>query len=131
MISRRTATVGGPVLAVVAAALVLVLATGHFPKSGPLTANQQQNMTVATAALGTYPDHEQRGVSQTVDRVVASGNTIVTMGSQTSDGVVRQQFFASTDAVWRSAKLVASFDDFMIARVIANASQSSQAQNAD
>src|SRR3984957_10713608 len=97
VISRRTATVGGPILAVVAAALVLALATGHFPKFGPFTANQQQNMAVATAAFGTYPDHEQSGVSQTVDRVVASGKTIVTMGSQTSDGVVRQQFFASTD----------------------------------
>ncbi|HJY66600.1 MAG TPA: serine/threonine-protein kinase, partial [Streptosporangiaceae bacterium] len=105
VVRRRTATVGGPVLAVVAAALVLALATGHFPRFGHLTANQQQNMAVAAVALGTYPDHEQRGVSQTVDRVVASGNTIVTMGSQTSDGVVRQQFFASTDggATWRLA----------------------------
>jgi protein kinase-like protein len=104
VVRRRTATVGGPVLAVVAAALVLALATGHFPRFGHLTANQQ-NMAVAAAALGTYPGHEQRGVSQTVDRVVASGNTIVTMGSQTSDGVVRQQFFASTDggATWRLA----------------------------
>ena len=85
--------------------MVLALATGHFPNFGHLTANQQQNMGVAAVALGTYPDHEQRGVSQTVDRVVASGNTIVTMGSQTSDGVVRQQFFASTDggATWRLA----------------------------
>ncbi len=105
VISRRTTTVGGPVLAVVAAALVLALATGHFPRFGHLTANQQQNMAVAAAALGTYPGHEQRGVSKTVDRVVASGNTIVTMGSQTSDGFVRQQFFASTDggASWRLA----------------------------
>jgi Protein kinase domain len=102
---RRTATVGGPVLAVVAAALVLALATGHFPTFGHLTANQQQNMAVAAASFGTYTDHEQRGVSQTVDRVVASGNTVVTIGSQTSDGVVRQQFFASTDggATWRLA----------------------------
>jgi hypothetical protein len=106
VVGRRAATVGGPVLAVVAAGLVLALATGHFPKFGHLAANQQQNMAVA-AALGTYPDHEQRGVSQTVDRVVASGNTIVTMGSQTSDGVVRQQFFASTDggATWRLASV--------------------------
>ena len=105
VVSRRTATVGGPVLAVVAVALVLALAIGHFPRFGPLTANQQQNMAVAAVAFGTYPDHEQRDVSQTVDRVVASGNTIVTMGSQTSDGVVRQQFFASTDggATWRRA----------------------------
>ncbi|MGH3204419.1 MAG: hypothetical protein ACRDOA_05910 [Streptosporangiaceae bacterium] len=106
VVGRRTATVGGPVLAVVAAGLVLALATGNFPKFGHLTANQQQNMAVA-AAFGTYPDHEQRGVSQTMDRVVASGNTIVTMGSQTSDGVVRQQFFASTDggATWRLASV--------------------------
>ena len=103
-LGRRSAAVGGPVIAVLAAVVVLALLTGHFPKFGHLAANQQ-NMTVAAAALGTYPGQEQRGVSQTVDRVVASGNTIVTMGSQTSDGVVRQQFFVSTDggANWRLA----------------------------
>jgi Protein kinase domain len=107
ILSRRTATVGGPVLAVLAALVVVALATGHFPGVSHLTANQQQNMTVAAAALGTYPGQEQRGVSQTVDRVVASGNTVVTMGSQTSDGVVRQQFFASTDggATWQLASV--------------------------
>jgi len=109
VLGRQAATVGGPVLAVVAAAVVLALATGHFPKFGHLAANQQQNTAVATA-FGTYPDHEQRGVSQTVDRVVASGNTVVTMGSQTSDGLVRQQFFASTDggATWRRASVHAA-----------------------
>ena len=107
ILSRRTATVGGPVLAVLAALVVVALATGHFPGLSHLAANQQQDMTVAAAALGTYPGQEQRGVSQTVDRVVASGNTVVTTGSQTSDGVVRQQFFASTDggASWRLASL--------------------------
>jgi hypothetical protein len=107
VVSRRMATIGGPVVAVLAAVLVLALTTGHLPGFGHLAANQQQNMTVAAAALGTYPGQEQRGVSQTVDRVVASGNTIVTMGSQTSDGVVRQQFFVSTDggASWRLASL--------------------------
>ena len=80
--------------------------TGHSPGSGQLAANQQQNTAVAPA-LGTYPGQQQRGVSQTVDRVVASGKTIVTMGSQSSDGVVRQQFFASTDggATWRLASV--------------------------
>jgi len=40
-----------------------------------------------------------------VNRIVASGNTIVTMGSQTSDGMVRQQFFVSANggASWRLA----------------------------
>ena len=106
-VSRRAAAVGGPVLAVLAAALILALATGHFPGLGRLVGNQQQNVTVAAAALGTYPGQAQRGVSQTVDRVVASGNTIVTMGSQTSDGVHRQQFFVSTNggATWRLASL--------------------------
>jgi hypothetical protein len=105
VVSRRTATVGGPVLAVVAAAVVLALTTGHFPGLSHLAASQQQSMAVAPAALGTYPGQQHRGVSQTVDRVVASGNTIVTMGSQTSDGVVRQQFFVSTDGgtTWRLA----------------------------
>jgi Protein kinase domain len=107
VVSRRAATVGGPVLAVVAAAVILALTTGHFPGLSHLTANQQQSMAVAPAALGTYPGQQHRGVSQTVDRVVASGNTIVTMGSQTSDGAVRQQFFVSTDGgvTWRLAPL--------------------------
>ena len=80
-------------------------ATGHFPGLGRLIGNQQQNVTVTPTALGIYPGQEQRGVFQTVDRVVASGNTIVTMGSQTSDGAHRQQFFVSTDggATWRLA----------------------------
>ena len=64
-------------------------------------------MAITPAALVTYPGQQQRGVSQTVDRVVASGNTIVAMGSQTSDGIVRQQFFVSTDggATWRLASV--------------------------
>ena len=107
VVSRRTATVGGPVLAVIAAAVVLALTTGHFPGLSHLAANQQQNMAITPAALGTYPGQQQRGVSQTVDRVVASGKTIVAMGSQISDGVVRQQFFVSTDggATWRLASV--------------------------
>ena len=109
-VSRRTAAIGAPVLAVLAAVLVLALATGHFPGLGRLVGNQQQNVTVTPAALGIYPGQEQRGVFQTVDRVVASGNTIVAMGSQTSDGVHRQQFFVSTNggATWRLAAVHAS-----------------------
>ncbi len=104
VLKGRAAIVGAPVLAVVAVALGLALLTGHFPAFGHLAANQQ-NMAVATAAFGTYPEQEQRDVAQSVDRVVGSGNTIVAMGSQTSDGVARQQFFVSTDggATWRLA----------------------------
>ncbi len=56
-----------------------------------------------------YPGQQQRGVFQTVNRVVASGATIVAMGSQTSDGVVRQQFFVSANggASWRLAPVQA------------------------
>src|SRR6202042_1745492 len=52
----------------------------------------------------------QRGVFQTINRIVASGNTIVTMGSQTSDGVVRQQFFVSANggASWHLAPVYAA-----------------------
>ena len=108
IVSRRSAAIGGPALAIIAAAVIFAL-TGHAQNSGQLTANQQQDTAVA-AGLGTYPGQQHRGVSQTVDRVVASGNTIVTMGSQSSDGVTRQQFFASTDggASWRLASVHAS-----------------------
>ena len=112
-VSRRTATIAVPVIVLVAVAvLALALLTGHGPKFGPLASSQQPNPatnqgTTAQSALtiGMYPGQQQRGVFQTVNRVVASGNTIVTMGSQTSDGVVRQQFFVSVNggASWRLA----------------------------
>ena len=47
--------------------------------------------------LPTYPGQRQRGVFQTINRIVGAGDTMVTTGSQTSDGTVRQQFFASSD----------------------------------
>jgi hypothetical protein len=113
-VTRRTATIAVPVIVLVAvAALALALLTGHGPKFGQLAANQPANRSqalpqaLAAAAFGTYPGQQQRGVFQTINRVVASGNTIVTMGSQESDGVVRQQFFVSTNAgtTWRLAPL--------------------------
>ncbi len=117
-VSRRTATIVVPVIVLVAVAvLALALLTGHGPKFGPLAASQQPDQapnqgTAAKSALtiGMYPGQQQRGVFQTVNRIVASGNTIVTMGSQTSDGVVRQQFFVSTNggASWRLAPLYAA-----------------------
>jgi hypothetical protein len=100
------------VVLVAVAVLALALLTGHSPKFGPLTANQNasQNpgaprLPLAAVALATYPGQQQRGVFQTINRVVASGNTVVTMGSQTSGGAVRQQFFVSVNggATWRLA----------------------------
>jgi hypothetical protein len=112
-IGRRTATIAVPVIVLVAVAVLAVaLLTGHSPKFGPLASSQQPNPATNQGAqaqsaltIGMYPGQQQRGVFQTVNRVVASGNTIVTMGSQTSDGVVRQQFFVSVNggASWRLA----------------------------
>ncbi len=91
---------------VAVAALALALLTGHGAKVGPLTVNQKQNdarstatpgLPLAAVTLPTYPEQQQRGVFQTIDRVVASGNTIVTIGAQTSGGVTRQQFFVSVN----------------------------------
>ena len=105
-LSRRTATIAVPAIVLVAVAvLALALLTGHEPKSGPLTANQHRTpntvapqLPLAAVTFDTYPGQQQRGVFQTINRVVAAGNTIVTMGSQTSDGVVRQQFLVSANA---------------------------------
>ena len=109
LLSRRTATIAVPAIVLVAVAvLALALLTGHGPKFGPLTANQHRTanapnaiapqLPLAAVTFDTYPGQQQRGVFQTINRVVAAGNTIVTMGSQTSDGVVRQQFLVSTNA---------------------------------
>ena len=102
-----------PVLVLVAVAvLALALLTGHGPEFGQLTANQPVGQrgaqgTTAQSALtiGMYPGQQQRGVFQSIGRIVASGATVVAMGSQFSDGVVRQQFFVSADggASWRLA----------------------------
>ena len=95
------------VVLVAVAVLALALLTGRGPKFGPLTANQHRTpapnavapqLPLAAVTFDTYPGQQQRGVFQTINRVVAAGNTIVTMGSQTSDGVVRQQFMVSTNA---------------------------------
>ena len=104
-VSRRTATIGVSALALAAVAvLVVTLVTGSSPKVGPLTANQG-GQNGSAASLSTYPGQQQRGVFQTIGRIVASGQTMVTTGSQASDGVVRQQFFVSSDggATWRLA----------------------------
>ena len=95
-----------PVIVVVAVAvLALALLTGHGPRFGPLTSDQHKTpktaaprLPLGTAAFDTYPGQQQRGVFQVINRIVAAGSTIVTTGSQSSDGVVRQQFLVSANA---------------------------------
>ena len=110
------------IVLVTVAVLALALLTGHGPKFGPLTANQHRTanapnaiapqLPLAAVTFDTYPGQQQRGVFQTINRVVAAGNTIVTMGSQTSDDVVRQQFLVSTNAgaSWQPAPVRAPGD---------------------
>jgi hypothetical protein len=117
---RRVATIVVPALVLVAVAVLAVaLLTGHVLKFGPLTGDKHKSaqgigsvapqLPLAAVTLDTYPGQDQRGVFQSINRVVASGNTIVTMGSQTSDGVIRQQFLVSTNAGanWRLAPVSA------------------------
>ena len=107
--SRRTAAIGTAALAAaaVAAAVVFAILPGHTPKVGP-AANEGGPGTatpVAPNTLPTYPGQLARGVFQRIDRIVASGSTMVTTGSQKTGNAVRQQFFVSTDAgrTWRLA----------------------------
>ncbi len=92
------------------AALVSGLLMGHVITFGQLAANQFAPMGATTVALDTYPGQQGRGVFQAIDRVVASGGTIVALGSQASDGVVRPQFYVSADGgkTWRLAPLHAA-----------------------
>jgi hypothetical protein len=109
----RAATLALPVVVLVAVALLaLALLTGHGPKLGPLESSQKgttgtgaQQSGLVTATLGTYAGQQARGVFQTVNRVVSSGNTIVAVGAQASGGVARQQFFVSANggASWQLA----------------------------
>jgi hypothetical protein len=100
------------IVLVVVAALALALLTGHGLKFGPLSADQGKNqntgapqLPLTAISLATYPGQQERGVFQTINRVVSSGHTIVTIGSQTTGGLVRQQFFVSVNggASWRTA----------------------------
>jgi hypothetical protein len=110
-LTRRVSGLAAAALgaAALAAAVIIVVLSGHTPAAGP-AANEGSTGTAqpaAASALPTYPGQLARGVFQTIDRIVASGNTIVTTGSQQSDGVVRQQFFVSADAgrTWGLAPL--------------------------
>ena len=87
--------------------MVFAILPGHTPKEGP-AANEGGPGTatpVAPNTLPTYPGQLARGVFQRIDRIVTSGSTMVTTGSQKTGNAVRQQFFVSTDAGqnWRLA----------------------------
>ena len=110
---RRTAAIAVPA-AVLAAVAVLALAllTGHGPKLGQLTGDQPSSQQPARRTtpqspltIAMYPGQQQHGLFQAVGRIVASGNTIVAIGSQVSDGLIREQFFVSANggASWRLA----------------------------
>jgi len=105
-VSGRT-TVGATAGVVVLAAAAVL---GHFALSGHgpskhLSGNQGNPSMVNTATVPSYSGQQQRGVFQTISRIVSSGGTMVTTGWQTSDGVSRQQFFASSNGgvTWQLA----------------------------
>ena len=105
---RLLAAAAAAIALALVAALALTLLTGHNPQAGQLAAGQTGNPATASLSpltLGMYAGQEQRGVTQALNRIVASGTTIVATGSQTSDGIVRQQFIVSADggASWRLA----------------------------
>ena len=91
-----------PTAAIVVGALVLATAVsfaGFRLVTGTrnLASTGGQGNLPAMDSLPTYAGQRQRGVFQTINRIVGAGDTMVTTGSQTSDGTVRQQFFASSD----------------------------------
>jgi hypothetical protein len=96
------------VTVIVMLALALVLLASGGSGTARTVGDQDVSSPVQSrpaTAFGTYPGQRDRGVFQTIGRIVASGNTVVTTGTQVSDGTVRQQFFASADggATWRLA----------------------------
>jgi hypothetical protein len=107
---RRVATVVLPtaVLATVAVVAIALL-TGHGPRPGQATASKLTSPQ-APRTIGMYSGQQLRGVFQHIDTIADYGNTIVTTGSQSSDGQVRQQFFVSADggASWRLAPVRAA-----------------------
>ena len=100
---RRARGIGVSAVVIVAAvtAVIVAMMAGHTPKIGAPAASEGSPAApdhIVPGTLPTYPGQLRRGVFQTISRVVAAGNTMVTTGWQTADGVVRQQFFASSDA---------------------------------
>ncbi len=101
---RRTAIAVPAVVLAVVTVLALVVLAGRGAKA-PRPAAETVSRPLAAGPFGIYPGQQDRGVFQTISRIGAFGKTIVTTGSQVSDGIVRQQFFTSADggASWRLA----------------------------
>ena len=115
---RRTAAVVVPgAVLVTVGAVTFALLTGHGPGSGHPTAASPTHKVRSKPAspqaprtIGIYSGQQQRGVFQQINSVAGYGATIVTTGSQSSDGQVRQQFFVSDDSgsSWRLAAVQAA-----------------------
>ena len=102
-LTRRQARIGIPAALLAGiTALALVVLAGRHPQdsqeAGPAgERGTSLSRTLAAGPFGLYPGQQDRGVFQTIGRMTAYGSTIVTTGTQVSDGVVRQQFFVSAD----------------------------------
>ena len=102
-LARRQARIGIPaaLLAVITALALVVLAGRHPQDSKEAGAAGERgtslSRTLAAGPFGLYAGQQDRGVFRTIGRMTAYGSTIVTTGTQVSDGVVRQQFFVSAD----------------------------------
>jgi serine/threonine protein kinase len=110
-LSRRATAIGVSALAAAAVAVgvTLIVLRGHAPSEGPAANEGGPGAAVPVAAntMPTYPGQLTRGVFHKIQRIVASGNTMVTTGSLVTDAAVRQQFFVSSDAgrTWHLAPL--------------------------
>jgi hypothetical protein len=94
-------------VAVTVAAAAVLTAFALHSHTGHTPADRPAGNVVPTTALPAYAGQSQRGVFQTLSRIVSSGDTMVTTGGQTNQNgtVARQQFRVSTDGgtTWRLA----------------------------
>jgi len=108
---RRVMALGVPVLVLaLVGAMAVALLTGHGPKASQDSWSQSaatQSQAISAAGFPAYPGLGQRGVFESMDRVVAAGNTVVATAQETGAGVSRQQFYVSTDGgtTWRLAPM--------------------------
>jgi hypothetical protein len=96
---RRVMAMGVPVLVLaLVGAMAVALLTGHGPKASQAAWGQPlSSQSLNTASFPAYPGLGQRGVFESMNRVVAAGTTVVATAQQTSAGVAHQQFYVSTD----------------------------------